>query len=240
MSELKEYIDSALKSGYTLEKQLSRSNENRLSLYRKNGTEKRLVLVESDYRNDEVFRTLKRLDSLGYLPNIYEVCSEEDKLFVLEEYVEGENLAKLTAKGRLGFEDIKKYLIDLCCALEILHSNNIVHRDVKPENVIITKSRACLIDLSIARILGNADSNDTRILGTIGYAAPEQFGFSQSLPVTDIYALGVLANVLLTGVHPTVDVPGGKIGKIINKCTATQISMRYQKVTELKNELYKI
>lgn len=99
--------------------------------------------------------------------------------------------------------------------------------------------KCCLIDFSIAKIT-NAQSNDTRSLGTVGYAAPEQFGISQSQPATDIYALGVLANQLAIGTHPTIDVPKGKLGKIINKCTATQISKRYQNVVELKKELSKI
>ncbi len=240
MSELKKYIDATLKEQYSQIGTISRSDEGSITVYKKNSSDEKLLLIESLSRNDEVFRKLKKIDCCGYLPNIYEVCSEEDRLYVLEEYVEGKSLAKITSEKKLDNKAVINYLIDICSALEILHSNNIIHRDVKPANVIIRGEKACLIDLSIARMMSNSDGGDTENLGTIGYAAPEQFGLSQSLPVTDIYALGVLANVLLLGVHPSIDVPKGKIGKIINKCTEIQISRRYQHVSDLKKDLYKL
>lgn len=88
----------------------------------------------------------------------------------------------------------------LCHALEELHSLGIVHRDIKPANVMITpENRAVLLDLSIAREI-SSDQQDTRSLGTVGYAAPEQYGVAQSNRATDLYALGVLLNTMITGV----------------------------------------
>ena len=132
----------------------------------------------------------------------------------------------------------KKIVISVLSGVMALHDAGYIHRDIDPSNIMLTNDEHIkLIDFGIAKIINTHEEKDTVNLGTIGYAAPEQFGFSQSMPATDIYALGVLANELILGVHPTVKVPKGKIGKIINKCTATQISARYQTASELKKAL---
>jgi serine/threonine protein kinase len=89
----------------------------------------------------------------------------------------------------------------LCECLDSLHKLNppIIHRDIKPENIIYHNNKVTLLDFGIARFLDSKKSKDTLILGSVGYAAPEQFGFQQSNPQTDIYALGKLMNYLLNG-----------------------------------------
>lgn len=77
-----------------------------------------------------------------------------------------------------------------------------VHRDIKPENIILRGSQAVLIDFDAARLHKPEHEADTQILGTTGFAAPEQYGLSQSDIRTDIYSLGVLINVMLTGNTP--------------------------------------
>ena len=93
-----------------------------------------------------------------------------------------------------------------------------------------------LIDLSIAKI-ENPRGGDTRALGTPGFAAPEQFGISPSAVETDIYALGTLLNLMLTGEHPTVKNPKGLINMVVSKATSTQISKRYHSAADLKRAL---
>lgn len=238
MSELIKYILDNIDGEYEFVKILSKTALNELTLYLHKGTNKQLVLIKSEYRNDDVFRILRGIEENEYLPTIYEVASEDKYLYIIEEYIEGENLLNLIDKDtKFSESTIKSYLIDICNALEILHSNGIIHRDIKPENIIIKNNHAHLIDLSIAKTISTINSNDTMNLGTIGYAAPEQFGLSQSQPTTDIYAFGVLANELILGVHPTIEIPKGKLGRIIKKCTSTQISKRYQTVEELKKAL---
>ena len=240
MSEIKDYIDRSLKSEYKELKILNETSVNKLVLYQHIYSGEKLVLIRSGYRNDEVFRKLKSMNTDGYTPVIYEVCSEDDYLYIIEEYVEGKTLSGYLENSEdLSEKDIIKYIKDLCCALEILHSLGIVHRDVKPENVIIRNGKACLIDFSVAKAI-NYSRKDTMSLGTAGYAAPEQYGITESNPATDIYALGVLANILITGEHPTTKIPGGKIGRIIRKCTDIQISKRYQSAQELKKQLNKL
>ena len=96
------------------------------------------------------------------------------------------------------------------------------------------------MDLDAARIYKPMQAGDTAILGTVQYAAPEQFGVGQSDARTDIFAMGVLLNVLLTGVHPSSDMAKGKIKKIVEKCIQMEPSKRYQTAAQLKNALLKL
>lgn len=76
----------------------------------------------------------------------------------------------------------------------------IVHRDIKPSNIILTEDgRIVLIDLNAARLDDKNRSHDTQLIGTAGFAAPEQYGFAASSPRADLYAAGILTRVLLTG-----------------------------------------
>ncbi len=240
MSEILDYINSSLNGEYDNRGVISETSVNRLTLFEHKKSGKRLVLIKSAYRNDDVFLRLKGYETEGRTPVVYEVCSEEDFLYVLEEYVEGKLLSDyMNGKEELEEKSIYKYLFDICSALELIHNLGIVHRDIKPENVIIRNNKACLIDFSAAKLISYGQQ-DTVNLGTAGYAAPEQFGVSGSTPAVDFYSFGVLANILLTGEHPTTLIPNGKIGKIIRKCTNIQISRRFQSAAELKNELRKI
>lgn len=241
MSELKQYIDKNLDKYFEFNKALSETAVNKIFLYKHKNSGKSLCLIESNYRNDDVFRILKSANTKGVLPQIYEVASEDDKVIILEEYIEGVTLSSVIANRKISQNEIKKCILDICDALNILHTNNIIHRDIKPENIIIKDNgNACLIDLSIAKIMTDAKTKDTINLGTIGYAAPEQFGFSQSQPTTDIYALGVMINELILGVHPSINVPKGTWGKVIKKCTATQISKRYQSINDVIKAINKV
>ncbi|MBQ7740228.1 MAG: serine/threonine protein kinase [Eubacterium sp.] len=240
MSELKEYIEKALEKEYKKIGVISETPVNTITVYGHTESGNRLVLIRSGYRNDEVFRKLKSINTGGLMPIIYEVCSEEDFLYVLEEYIDGRSLTDyLSGECDYTERELYKFLVDICAALEIIHGLGIVHRDIKPENIIISKGKACLIDFSVSRII-NYSQKDTVNLGTAGYAAPEQYGISESQPSSDIYAFGVLANILLTGEHPTTKIPSGKIGRIIRKCTDIQISKRYQSAGELKKQLIKL
>lgn len=81
------------------------------------------------------------------------------------------------------------------------------------ENVILRGADAVLIDFDAARLYKPELENDTQILGTTGFAAPEQYGLSQTDIRTDIYAVGILINVMLTGRHPSKKLAEGKLGR---------------------------
>ncbi len=171
------------------------------------------------------------------LPLVYQVEALEDGQIVLEEYIRGMTVSQVMEVSHFRPSSAKKVLKQLCMALAILHQNSIVHRDVKPENVMVSDGgRVVLIDLSISRKVIPGGS-DTQILGTVGYAAPEQLGLGQSDGRTDIYAMGVLYNVMLTGKHPSVKLARGKAGRIIRKCTAVNPDDRYQTPQKLLQAL---
>lgn len=94
-----------------------------------------------------------------------------------------------------------------------------------------------LIDLEISRFVTGIKKRDTNKLGTVNYAAPEQFGVAESTFATDVYAVGTLINYLILGVYPTVRTPKGFLGMIVRKCTSTQIYRRYQNINKLKRHL---
>lgn len=237
MSTYGNFIESVLSTDYDFIKLFKSDEYSDIRLFKHKQTQNNLVRIHSKNRNDHVYRTLRGQRNSN-MPVIYDVCSCENHLCVLESYVEGVSLAELMDKGTITPENSYNYIMNVCSALQFLHKNNIIHRDVKPSNIIITPdNRAVLIDLSAARSLSNEQDKDTLNLGTVGYAAPEQFGVTQSLPPTDIYAVGVLLNQLMMGEHPSVKTPSGKAGRIIRKCTDTQISKRYQTVSALMSDL---
>ena len=108
-----------------------------------------------------------------------------------------------------------------------------VHRDIKPENVILRGKEAVLIDFDAARLHKPGAQADTQVLGTTGFAAPEQYGLSQSDVRTDIYSLGVLINVMLTGEHPSKKLAGGHMGRVVHRCTQVNPQKRYKDVLHL-------
>ncbi|MGN1317324.1 MAG: serine/threonine-protein kinase [Acutalibacteraceae bacterium] len=237
MSEYGKFIDETLNREYTSVSVFKDEEHSKIELYQHKNTQNKLVKIQSQSRNDHIFRTLRGLKHEN-LPTVFDVCSCEEYVLVLESYIEGETLANIIEKNELAPQNTVAYMLDICNALNFLHKRNIVHRDVKPSNVIITpENKAVLIDLSAARLIHEGKQKDTTNLGTVGYAAPEQYGVYQSLPPTDIYALGVMFNEILTGVHPSVRTPKGRLGKIIKKCTDTQIAKRYQSIDTLTTDL---
>ena len=152
--------------------------------------------------NADVYRRLLGI-CCPYLPMIHQVKEENGIVYVLEEYIQGDTLAFLLEGKPLTASHAKRIIGQLCYALEILHGIGAVHRDIKPENIIIRGSDAVLIDFDASRLCKIDNSSDTRIMGTTGYAAPEQYGFAQTDARTDIYALDILLNEMMTKRHPS-------------------------------------
>jgi serine/threonine protein kinase len=171
------------------------------------------------------------------LPEIFDAIDLDDGQIVLEEYIDGVTVAQVMEGGKYHFRGAKKVLTCVCHALTVLHERGLVHRDVKPENVMIgSDGRVVLIDFNASRKVSEA-CKDTVIMGTIGYASPEQLGIAQSDARTDIYAVGVLLNVMLTGKHPTEVFAGGHAGRVVKKCTSLNPDDRYRSAEMLKNAL---
>lgn len=167
------------------------------------------------------------------LPLIYDVKNLEDGQIVLEEFIDGMTVAEIMEAEKYRYAGAKKVMLGVCNALYTLHSLSIIHRDIKPENVMVDKTgRVLLIDLNASRRVSSS-SRDTVIMGTVGYASPEQLGISQSDTRTDIYSLGVMLNVMITGIHPSSKMAKGRLGKIVRKCTSLNPNERFQSAEKL-------
>jgi len=187
--------------------------------------------VKKTYHADKrnIFHSLLGISS-PYLPKIYEVFFGEDTI-VIEEFIEGHTLEELiTSKHKFKRDEIAKIFENLLSALSMLHKNKIIHRDIKPSNIIIRENgQAVLIDFSIARPYVFNQSCDTEQYGTVGYAAPEQFGFSQSDYRTDIYALGITMKAIV-GARSTP----GFVRKAVMRCAEFDPANRFQSISEIQ------
>lgn len=225
-----EYLSDLLKT-YSLVSVLSDKNGCRVLRLRNKQLKKDLIARIYD----TVQPTYNELCTVNCenLPLIYDTITLSDGQAVLEEYISGVTVGDVMLGGKYRYLGAKRVLISVCNALSVLHERSIIHRDLKPENVMISDDgRVILIDFNAARQMTNA-TKDTVVMGTVGYASPEQLGLSQSDPRTDIYALGVMLNVMLTGQHPSIEIAKGKAGKIVRKCTHLNADERFQTVEQL-------
>lgn len=229
--------------------------ESRLSFYRELTVldEKKNIVMVQDIRNSElcVKKTLdiysrdvyEQLASVRIegVPAVKECVADDGKLIVVEEYVQGRSLKQiLDEQGLLNEEQAYEIAVQLVDILVRLHQLEpaIVHRDIKPSNIIIEKNgHVNLIDFNAARHV-NADKNeDTRMLGTVYFAAPEQFGFGQSDERTDIYGLGATINYIMTGDKPGAGIAECIFSDILKKCLMVDAKNRYQSAEELRGVL---
>ena len=173
-----------------------------------------------------------------HLPRIYEVRQEENRCMVLEEYLGGSTVAQILENGLYTEEGVRRVMAAVCDGVGFLHRHGYIHRDIKPENVMIcTDGRVVLLDFDIAREYKPQAGQDTCVIGTAGYAAPEQFGVTQTDARSDLFAMGVMMNVMLTGQHPTRKAAKGRLAPLINKCTQLDPNKRFADVWELKERL---
>jgi hypothetical protein len=187
-----------------------------------------------------VYRYLKD-HPVANTPRICEVVEDGERLIVIEEYINGTSLQEiLDREGCLTEERSRDIALQLCAVLGALHATEppIIHRDIKPSNIILQADGTVkLLDMNAAKWAHSAAERDTRLIGTYGYAAPEQYGFGASGVQTDIYSLGILLNVMLTGDLSRSRLPAGPIGDVIRKCTALDPNDRYRNAGEVAEAL---
>ena len=187
--------------------------------------------------NFEVYAQLKE-KQFDNIPKVIECVEEENRLIVIEEYIHGKTLETVMEEhGVLSEENAAFVIRSLCDILHKLHGNlpPIIHRDIKPSNIIFSSDGVVkLIDFNAARELRAEQNEDTRLMGTRRFAAPEQYGFGQSDPRTDIYALGITFYYMLTGDYPDSGKYAGKYYDIITKCIQLAKEDRYPTVDELR------
>ncbi len=183
----------------------------------------------------DIYKYLKANPIEG-IPQIVEIYEENSVLTVIEEYISGQTLKELAENSVLDVYEFKKYIFELCNILSKLHrlSPPIVHRDIKPSNIIITpQNHVVLIDFNAAKCFEKLKSRDTVLLGTQGYAAPEQYGFGSSTTQTDIYAVGILIKEMLSSMPPHTH----DFDDIIKKATQINPNDRYKDAEHLQNAI---
>lgn len=192
---------------------------------------------------------LKRLDHPN-LPSIIDVIEDQDTFLIVMDYIQGNPLSRaLEEFGAQPQELVIEWAKQLCDVLGYLHTRTpaIIYRDMKPANIMLKPDgNITLIDFGTAREYKEKNIADTTCLGTVGYAAPEQFGgHGQTDPRTDIYCLGATLYHLVTGkspceppyeIRPIREINpalSGGLERIILKCTQRNPNDRYQSCAEL-------
>lgn len=205
------------------------------------------------------------------LPCLYEQICRLEQWYLVMDFLEGETLENYQNKApnkRLLLSEVFTIGLQLCDVLEYLHTHQppIVFRDLKPANIIrAPEGKLYVIDFGIARFFKPGQVKDTMALGSLGYAAPEQYGRAQTTPRADIYSLGAILHQLLTGKDPSeaplrftplrgkhassrsdpggltssmVDVMMDRLGILINSMLDLDINKRPASVTLIKQELH--
>lgn len=198
-------------------------------------TQKIYVQKILEVYNYDIYQTLSQQNIIG-IPAIADFYEEAGRLIVIEHFVSGQSLTERIESSTLDIDTIIYFGIELCQILNQLHTLQppIVHRDIKPSNIIVTEhNHLVLLDFNAAKHFTDASTNDTVLLGTQGYAAPEQYGFGSSTPKTDIYALGIL----LKEMTATLSSVPARLEKIIDRCIQMAPADRYDKVSDLEMDL---
>lgn len=231
-----QWLSKIIGEEYQFVKNLKRTDISEVNVYRNKLTQKKVIIR---YITDgaSIYEKLLVVES-EYLPTVYEVARGEGKSIVVEEYIEGMTIGDVLSGGVYTEDGVKRIMANVCDALMVLHANDIIHRDIKPENIMITNNGDVkLIDFNASKERREGGEKDTRMLGTVGFAAPEQYGISQSDERSDIYALGVLINVMLTGEHPSKLMYSGRMKRVIARCVNISPDERYQSCMEVRDAI---
>ena len=230
-------------------------------------------ILRPDFTNDEEFIKRFKIEaqaaaSLSHpnIVSIYDVGNEEDIHYIVMEYIDGATLKEyIEEKGALDWKEAVNISIQICLAIKHAHENNIVHRDIKPHNILFTKEGMIKVtDFGIARAV--TSSTITMVGGTIGsvhYFSPEQARGGFTDEKSDIYSLGIVLYELLTGTLPfngdtpvsvaikhiqeepeepinmNSQIPIG-VNDIVKKAIQKDQNSRYQKASDLLDDLYKV
>ncbi len=197
-----------------------------------------------------------------YIINIYDVVSEGDVQYIIMEYVEGVTLKDYLKEHKLLLNAVLEIAVRLADALKHAHSKNIIHCDIKPQNILIDKNlNPKITDFGIAKMVSNQTMvYSSAVMGSVHYISPEQANGGQITACSDVYSLGVVIFEMLTGQVPfngntavsvammhaekpiprlseyMEEVPEG-LQNIIDKALAKKCENRYQDADELRRDL---
>ncbi len=195
---------------------------------------------------EEEYELYKTLSHPGIIV-AHEFIKCKENQYLIRDYIEGDTITEMvemTEEGHLSEEMLLDIMLQLCEILHYLHSLTppIIHRDITPDNIIITKQRKCiLIDFGIAKHYNSNKKADTVVMGTPLSSPPEQYGFRQTDTRSDIYSIGILMFYMATG---NLDIRDKnqyhlpyRINKIIERCTKFSPKERYASVKHLRIQL---
>ncbi|CAD5932100.1 Vegetative incompatibility protein HET-E-1 [Planktothrix agardhii] len=207
-------------------------------------------------------REAEKLEQLGdhqQIPRLVAYFSENNQLYLAQEYIEGETLNKVLAKQGVWTEaQVKQLLESLLPVLTFIHQEKVIHRDLKPDNIMCRRNgEYVLIDFGIAKDLA-ATVVQTKVgtrVGTFGYSAPEQLQNGEAYPASDLYSLGVTCFYLLSKIEPFklftkygyswttrwqqyVSQPlSPELKKVLDKLLQEQIQYRYSSAAQVLQHL---
>src|SRR5215467_6922015 len=197
-------------------------------------------------------RILSRLNHPN-LPAFTDFFTEGPRHFLVMEYIDGSTLEDLLDRNKGPFSEprVLGWARQLCDVLEYLHSQQppVIFRDMKPGNIMLTRSgRIKLIDFGIARLFRTRGSQDTQLLGTPGFAPPEQYGSAQTDVRSDIYSLAMtlfhlLTNTIsengfgLTNVHGNFPYISSPVARALEKATSLRPEDRYESIVVFRRAL---
>jgi serine/threonine protein kinase len=192
-------------------------------------------------------RALARLEH-PYIVTVYDFGRAGDLYYLVMQYVDGANLRRRIAEKNISQRDVLDFVPQIGDALQHAHDNGIVHRDVKPENVLVDqRNRVRLVDFGLAKLLGAGsagDASDSQVAGTLAYMAPEQFATPEKVDHrADIYSTGVVCYEMLTGQIPRGDFPppssktavDPRFDPIVLKATERDRERRYQRALDFNS-----
>ena len=260
-----EFVGATLKSRYKIMSEIGRGGMSTVYLAKDETLDKIWAIKHFKNSSEIDIQAYKKevqlLSSLNHsdIPRIVDRIEIADNYFVVMDFVNGVTLGrKVKMEGPLAEKDVVSWAKMLCDVFTYLHTvgpNPIVYRDMKPDNIILTDSgRVKLIDFGIAKVCRRGEAQEGSNIGTVGFAAPEQYFNASNIldERTDIYSFGATLYYLVTGhvpEKPPNAVTSPKILNsavsegleyIINKCTQKNPDDRYDSFEELLDDLVNI
>ncbi|SEP94200.1 Serine/threonine protein kinase [Lachnospiraceae bacterium NE2001] len=233
MSDIRDLPTEYFKNAYTLVRYLDKNE--RVSLVRSNIDDSLYVLKVLEHYDLDIYSRIKKSPVDG-VPKVYELVPTDAGLVVVEDYIDGVRLDQIDKLPGVNMEDwMITFGANMCDILSGLHKLTppIIHRDIKPQNIIVAEGDVYLIDFNISREYTGTQGKDTLIMGTREYAAPEQYGFLESDVRTDIYGLGATLRYL----YEKFDISSDRLNSVIERAMAFDPEKRYKDAYELKKTL---